>query len=65
MPGPLLTLLLDDNLINKSGHKVDGAGFFHDVVTSTAVAHKVTASGLNVVVLALRVPSPCVVSRWR
>ncbi len=54
----LLTLLLDDSLVNKSGRKVDGAGYFHDAVTSTAVAHKVTAWGLNVVVLALRVPSP-------
>lgn len=56
--GDLLTLLLDDTLVNKSGRKVDGAGFFHDAVTSTAVAHKVTAWGLNVVILALRVPSP-------
>ena len=58
VPGPLLTLLLDDTLINKSGRKVNGAGFFHDAVTSSAVAHKVTAWGLNVVILALRVPSP-------
>jgi len=53
-----LTLLADDTLVNKSGREVDGAGFFHDPVTSTAVAHKVTAWGLNVVVLALRVPAP-------
>jgi hypothetical protein len=58
VPDGLLTLLLDDTLVNKSGRKVDGAGFFHDPVTSTAVAAKVTAWGLNVVVLALRVPSP-------
>jgi hypothetical protein len=57
-PAGRLILLLDDTLINKSGRQVDGAGFFHDAVTSTAVAHKVTAWGLNVVVLALRVPSP-------
>jgi hypothetical protein len=57
-PDGLLTLLLDDTLVNKSGRKVDGAGFFHDAVTSTAVAHTVSAWGLNVVVLALRVPSP-------
>jgi hypothetical protein len=56
--GPLPTLLLDGTLINRSGRKVDGAGFFHGAVTSTAVAHKVTAWGLNVVILALRVPSP-------
>jgi hypothetical protein len=57
-PEGRLTLLLDDTLVNKSGRKVDGAGYFHDAVTSDAVAHKVTAWGLNVVVLALRVPSP-------
>lgn len=64
-PKSQLTLLLDDSLVNKSGRKVDGAGYFHDAVTSTAVAHKVTAWGLNVVVLALRVPSPWAASRWR
>ena len=58
VPEGRLALLLDDTLVNKSGRKVDGAGFFHDAVTSTAVAHKVSAWGLNVVVLALRVPSP-------
>jgi hypothetical protein len=57
-PDGVLTLLLDDTLVNKSGRKVDGAGFFHDAVTSTAVAHKVSAWGLNVVVLALRIPAP-------
>jgi hypothetical protein len=57
-PEGRLVLLLDDTLVNKSGRKVDGAGYFHDAVTSTAVAHKVTAWGLNVVVLALRIPSP-------
>ncbi len=58
VPDGRLTLLLDDSLVNKSGRKVDGAGYFHDAVTSTAVAHKVTAWGLNVVVLALRVSPP-------
>lgn len=53
-----LTLLLDDTLVHKSGRQVDGAGFFHDPVTSTAVAHKVSAWGLNVIVLALRVVAP-------
>ena len=57
-PAGRLVLLLDDTLVNKRGRKVDGAGYFHDAVTSTAVAHKVTAWGLNVVVLALRLPSP-------
>jgi len=57
-PEGRLVLLLDDTLVNKRGRKVDGAGYFHDAVTSTAVAHKVTAWGLNVVVLALRLPSP-------
>jgi hypothetical protein len=58
VPEGLLTLLADDTLVNKSGRQVDGAGFFHDPVTSTAVARKVTAWGLNAVVLALRVPAP-------
>jgi hypothetical protein len=58
VPDGLLTLLADDTLINKSGREVDGAGFFHDPVTSTAVAAKVTAWGLNAVVLALRIPAP-------
>ena len=57
-PNGRLVLLVDDTLVNKSGRQVDGAGFFHDAVISTAVAHKVTAWGLNVVVLALRIPSP-------
>jgi hypothetical protein len=60
----VLTLLVDDTLVNKSGRKVDGAGFFHDAVASTAVAHTVSAWGLNAVVLALRVPSPWAASRW-
>jgi hypothetical protein len=42
-PDGLLTLLLDDTLVNKSGRQVDGAGFFHDAVASTAVAHTVSA----------------------
>jgi hypothetical protein len=57
-PAGRLVLLLDDSLVNKSGRKVDGAGYFHDAATSTAVAHKVSAWGLNVVILALRLPSP-------
>jgi hypothetical protein len=57
-PEGRITVLLDDSLVNKSGRNVDGAGYFHDPVTSTAVAHKVSAWGLNVVILALRVPSP-------
>jgi hypothetical protein len=57
-PAGRLILLLDDTLVNKSGRQVDGAGYFHDAVTSTAVAHKVSAWGLNVVILALRLPSP-------
>jgi hypothetical protein len=58
VPDGVLTLLVDDTLVNKSGRKVDGASFFHDAVASTAVAHTVSAWGLNAVVLALRVPSP-------
>ena len=58
VPSGVVTALLDDTLVNKSGRKVDGAGWFRDPVTSTVVAHKVSAWGLNVVVLAPRVPSP-------
>jgi hypothetical protein len=43
VPEGRLILLLDDTLVNKSGRKVDGVGYFHDAVTSTDVAHKVTA----------------------
>jgi hypothetical protein len=43
MAGEQVVLLLDDTLVNKSGRKIDGAGLFHDLVTSTAVAHKVSA----------------------
>ena len=57
-PEGRLVLLLDDTLVNKSGRRVDGAGYFHDAVTSDAVAHKVSAWGLNVVVLALRLRAP-------
>ncbi len=57
-PARQLTFLLDDTLVNKSGRMVDGAASFHDAATSPAVAHQVTAGGLNVVVLALRVPFP-------
>jgi hypothetical protein len=39
-----LTLLLDDTLVNKSERQVEGAGFFHDAVASTAVAHTVSAN---------------------
>jgi DDE superfamily endonuclease len=56
--GKQVILLLDDTLVNKSGRKVDGAGYFHDPVTSTAVARKVSAWGLNVVILALCLPTP-------
>ena len=43
VPEGLLAMLLDDTVVNKCGRKVDGAGFFHDPITSTAVAAKVTA----------------------
>lgn len=54
--GPI-TLLLDDSLWHKTGRHIDGAGIFRDAVHST-VAHVVTALGLNIVVLALRVRPP-------
>ena len=53
-----LTLLLDGTLVNKTGRKIDGAGFFYDSVTSAALGFNVASWGLNVVVIALHVPAP-------
>lgn len=56
-PDGRLTLDLDDTLHHKTGRRVVGAGWWRDAVRSTA-AHPVTAWGLNLVVLTLRVPAP-------
>jgi len=57
--GPVGPLVLDcdDTLYKKSGRKIDGAGTFRDAVRSTR--HKVVyATGLNLVVVTLRVRPP-------
>lgn len=54
--GPI-TLLVDDTLEHKSGRAVTGAGMWRDAVRSTK-KHAVTAWGLNVVVVAVLVPTP-------
>ena len=43
LPEGRLVLLLDDTLVNKSGRKVDGAGYYHDAVT-TSEGWKVSAA---------------------
>ena len=56
-PGGTVLLDLDDTLYNKSGRKIDGAGTFRDAVRSTR--NKVVyATGLNLVVVTLRVAPP-------
>jgi len=56
-PEGVIDLHLDDTLIHKTGRKVEGAGFFRDAVRSTA-NHLVTAWGLNVIILAIRINPP-------
>ena len=56
-PAGTLVLDCDDTLYKKSGRNVDGAGSFRDAVRSTR--HKVVyATGLNLVVVTLRVRPP-------
>ena len=56
-PSGLLPLDCDDTLYKKSGRKIDGAGTFRDAVRSTR--NKVVyATGLNLVVVTLRVAPP-------
>lgn len=50
---------LDDTLYHKAGRKVDGAGWWRDAVRSTGTK-MVSAWGLNLVVLTIRVTPP-----WR
>jgi len=56
-PDGQLTLDLDDTLHHKTGRRVAGTGWWRDAVHSTA-AHTVTAWGLNVIVLTLRLTPP-------
>ena len=56
-PAGTLVLDVDDTLYKKSGRKIDGAGTFRDAVRSTR--NKVVyATGLNLVVVTLRVTPP-------
>lgn len=54
--GPVV-LDCDDTLFHKSGRKINGAGSFRDAVRSTR-SRVVYATGLNVVVITLRVRAP-------
>lgn len=54
--GPVVCYL-DDTLFHKTGRKVDGAGSYRDAVRSTH-SRVVYATGLNLIVLAVRVVSP-------
>jgi hypothetical protein len=56
-PDGVVALDLDDTLYKKSGRKVEGAGSFRDAVRSTR-ARVVLATGLNLVVVTLRVRPP-------
>lgn len=53
----VISVDINDTLFHKTGRRIDGAGTFRDAVRSTA-RHIVYATGLNVVVLTLRVPPP-------
>ena len=56
-PTGMLVLDCDDTLYKKSGRKVEGAGSFRDAVRSTR--NKIVyATGLNLVVVTLRVRPP-------
>lgn len=54
VPQARVTLVCDDTLMKKSGRQIEGTGMYRDAVHSSH-AHVVTARGLNIVVLALRV----------
>jgi hypothetical protein len=56
-PEGVIALDCDDTLFHKSGRRIDGAGVFRDAVRSTA-RRVVYATGLNLVVITLRVRPP-------
>lgn len=56
-PDGTVVLDCDDTLFHKTGRRVDGAGVFRDAVRSTT-RRIVYASGLNLVVVTLRVRAP-------
>ena len=56
-PTAVVSVDLDDTLFHKTGRKIEGAGVFRDAVRSTA-RRVVYATGLNLVVVTLRVNPP-------
>jgi len=56
-PTEVVSVDLDDTLFHKSGREIEGAGVFRDAVRSTA-RRVVYATGLNLVVVTLRVNPP-------
>lgn len=56
-PHGVIALDCDDTLFHKTGRRIDGAGVFRDAVRSTA-RRVVYATGLNLVVVTLRVQAP-------
>lgn len=56
-PDGTVSLDCDDTLFHKTGRRVDGAGVFRDAVRST-VRRVVYATGLNLVVITVRVNPP-------
>jgi hypothetical protein len=56
-PSGLIPVDIDDTVFHKTGHKVDGAGWWRDAVrsTKTKVVH---CFGLNLIILTLRVNPP-------
>ena len=56
-PTEVVSVDLDDTLFHKTGRQIEGAGVFRDAVRSTA-RRVVYATGLNLVVVTLRVNPP-------
>lgn len=56
-PPAVVSVDLDDTLFHKTGRQIEGAGVFRDAVRSTA-RRVVYATGLNLVVVTLRVRAP-------
>ena len=56
-PTEVVSVDLDDTLFHKTGRNIEGAGVFRDAVRSTA-RRVVYATGLNMVVVTLRVTAP-------
>jgi len=57
-PKGRIALYMDDTLFHKSGRRIMGVGWWRDAVASTGQVQAVTALGLNILVLAVRVDPP-------